>query len=54
MYSGYGVSFPEVKLPGCGVDRHPHPTPPPSIVEFKDIIEVYLYFTAGPLWPVVG
>jgi hypothetical protein len=42
-------SFPGVKRPGYGVDH-----PPPSSAEVKESVELYLYFTSGPLWPVIG
>ena len=42
-------SFPGVKLPGRGVDH-----PPPSSTEVKEKIELYLYSTPGPSWPVIG
>ena len=35
-------SVPEVMRPGRGVDH------PPSSVEVKERIELYLYFTSGP------
>jgi len=40
-------SFPGVKWLGCGVDHPPHLAP-----RLKK--ELYLYFTSGPLWPVLG
>jgi hypothetical protein len=42
-------SFPGVKQPGRGVDH-----PPPSSTEIEVRVEVYLYSTSGPLWPVKG
>ena len=42
-------SFTEVKRPGRGVDH-----PPPSSADVKERIELYLYSTSGPSWPVVG
>jgi hypothetical protein len=42
-------SFPEVKGPGRGVDH-----PPPSSVEVKERVELYLHSPAGPSWPVLG
>ena len=42
-------SFPGVKRPGRGVDH-----PPPSSVEVKERVELYLYSTFGPSWPVRG
>jgi len=48
LYSGYRVSFLEVKRPGLGVGH------PPSSVEVKDRGEVYLDFPCGPSWPLLG
>jgi hypothetical protein len=42
-------SFPEVKRPGHGVDH-----PPSSSAEVKERIELYLYSTSGPSWPILG
>jgi hypothetical protein len=42
-------SFPGVKRPGRGVDHSP-----PSSVEVKEKVELYLYSTSGPSWPVIG
>jgi hypothetical protein len=42
-------SFTGVKRPGRGVD---HPLPYSS--EVKERIELYLYSTSGPSWPVIG
>ena len=42
-------SFPGVKRPGRGVDH-----PPPSGAEVKERVELYLYFSSGPSWPVLG
>jgi hypothetical protein len=47
LYSGYWV-LPRVKWPGCGVDH-----PPPSSVEVKERVELYLYSPYGPSWPVL-
>ena len=41
-------SFPGVKRPGRGVDH-----PPPSSAEVKERLELYLYSSSGPLWPVL-
>jgi hypothetical protein len=49
LYSGYRVSFPEVKRPGRGIYH-----PPPSSAEVKERVELYLYSPSGPLWPVLG
>ena len=42
-------SFPGVKQLGCGIDH-----PPPSSVDAKERVELYLYSPSGPLWPVLG
>ena len=42
-------SFPWVKRPGHGADH-----PPPSSAEVKEREELYLYFSSGPLRPVLG
>jgi len=42
-------SFPAVKRPGHGVDH-----PPQSSAEVKERVELYLYSTSGPSWPVIG
>jgi len=41
--------FPGVKRPGRGLDH-----PPPSSAEVKERIELYLYSTSGPSWPILG
>ena len=46
---GCRVSFPGVKRPGHGVNH-----PSPYSAEFKERVELYLYFPSGPLWPVTG
>jgi hypothetical protein len=38
-------SFTGVKRPGHGVDN-----PPPSSVEIKETVELYLYSPFGPMW----
>jgi len=48
-YTMVTESFPEVKLPGRGVEH-----PPPSSSEVKERVELYLYSTYGPSWPVIG
>jgi hypothetical protein len=40
--------FPGVKRPGRGVDH-----PPAYSGEVKETVELYLYFTSGPSWPVI-
>ena len=42
-------SFPRLKRPGRRVDH-----PPISGAEVKERVELYLHFTSGPSWPVVG
>jgi hypothetical protein len=41
--------FPGVKRPGRGVDLLP-----PSSAAFKERVELYMYSTSGPSWPVIG
>jgi len=41
-------SFPVLKRPGRGVAY------PPSRAEVKESVELYLYSTSGPSWPVLG
>jgi len=41
--------FSGVKWLGRGIDH-----PPPSSTEVKERVELYLYSTSGPLWPVAG
>jgi hypothetical protein len=42
-------SFLGVKRPGRGVDH-----PPSSSAEVKERVELYLYSSSGPSWPVTG
>jgi hypothetical protein len=42
-------SFPGVKRSGCGTDH-----PLPSSAKVKERVELYLYSTSGPSWPVLG
>jgi hypothetical protein len=42
-------SFPGVKRPGRGVHHLP-----PSSAEVEERVELYLYFSSGPSWPVIG
>jgi len=42
-------SFPEVQRPARGADH-----PPPSSAEVRERVELYLYSTSGPSWPVIG
>ena len=43
-------SLPGVKRPGRGVDHHP----PPSSVEVKGTVELYICSPSGPSLPVLG
>jgi hypothetical protein len=47
LYNVYRVFHRGVKRPGCGLDY-----PPPSSAEVKERVELYLYSTFGPSWPV--
>ena len=50
-YNGYWVfarGGGGVKQPGRGTDH-----PPPSSVEAKETVELYMYSPSGFLWPVV-
>jgi hypothetical protein len=38
-----------VKRSGCGVDH-----PPTASADFKERVELYLYSSSGPSWPVLG
>jgi len=56
LYNGYPVCFPEVKLPGRGVDH-----PPPSHPKVKERVELYhyyyyyyYYYYSGLSWPALG
>ena len=59
VHTGYGAhpasytmgsgSFQGVKCPGRGVDH-----PPPYSAQVKERLELYLYSTSGPSWPVLG
>ena len=40
--------FPGVKRPGRGADH-----PPPSKCRGHERVELYLYSTSGPSWPVI-
>jgi hypothetical protein len=42
-------SFSGVKRPGRGIDH-----PPLSSTDVKERVELYLYYTSGPSWPVLG
>jgi hypothetical protein len=45
----YRVPFPAVKRPG-----HDLKHAPPSSVEVEERVELYLYTSSGPSWPVLG
>jgi len=49
LYVGYWVSFLGVKHLGHGIDR-----PSPSSFEVKVRVELYLFYSFGPSWPVRG
>jgi hypothetical protein len=49
LYNGYRVSFPGLKQAGRGVNH-----PPSSSSRVKERVELYLYSSSGPSWPVVG
>ena len=49
LYNGYRVSLPGVKRPGRCVDH-----PPPPSAEVKEKVQLYLYSTSRPSWPVLG
>ena len=44
----YRVCYPGVQRPGRGVNQ------PPSSAEFKERVELHLFSTSGPSWPVTG
>ena len=43
------ASFPWVKRPGRGADH-----PPPPKRRGDEMVELYLYSSSGPSWPVIG
>jgi hypothetical protein len=49
LYIGYRLSPPGVKWPGRGANH-----PPSSSAEVKERVELYLYSSSGPSWPVLG
>ena len=49
LYNGFWGSFSEEKQPGGGIED-----PPPSSTEVKERVELYLYSTSEPSWPVLG
>ena len=48
LYAGFWISFSGVKRPGRGVKL-----PPSSSAEVKERVELYLYSTFGPSWPLL-
>jgi len=42
-------TFLRIKRPGHGIDH-----PPPFSAKVKERVELHLYSTSGPLWPVIG
>jgi len=42
-------SLPGVKQPGPGIDH-----PPLSRAEIREKVELYLYSSSGPSWPLLG
>jgi len=48
LYNGYGVSFPGVKEPWCGVND-----PPLFSAKVKERIQLYLYSASGFSWQVI-
>jgi hypothetical protein len=49
LYNGYRAFYPEVKRPGRGIDHSF-----PSNAKVKERVELYLYSTSGPRWPILG
>ena len=49
LYSRCRLSFLGIKRPGSGFDHSS-----PSSTEVKERVELYLYSTSGPSWPVLG
>jgi hypothetical protein len=49
LYDAYRLSFPGIKRPGRGFNH-----PPPSSVEVKERVELYLYSASEPLWLILG
>jgi hypothetical protein len=49
FYTMHTGSFLGIKQPGLGIDH-----PPPSSAEVKERVELYLYSTSVPSWPVIG
>ena len=49
LYNGYRVSFAGVKRPGRGVEH-----PPTSNAEVKERVELHIFSSSAPSWPVLG
>ena len=49
LCNGHRVSFPMLQQPGRGVDH-----PPPSSTKVKERVELNLYSSTEPSWPVLG
>ena len=49
LYNGYRVSLPGVKRPERGVNHTPQ-----TSAEVEERVELYLYSSSGPSWPVPG
>ena len=49
LYEEYPISFSGVKRPRRGVGH-----PPPPSAEVKERVQLYLYSTPRPSWPVIG
>ena len=49
LYNGNWVSFPGVERPKLGANH-----PPPSNAGVKESVELNLYFSSRPSWPVLG
>ena len=49
LYSGYRVSFTGVKRSGRCANQ-----PLPYSTEVKERVELYLYSSSGPSWPLLG
>ena len=48
LYNRYWVIFPGLRWPGCGIDH-----PPPCSTKVKERVELYLYYSSEPSWPVL-
>jgi len=49
MYYGYQLSFLGAKLLGRGIEH-----PPSSSAEVEERVQLYLHFSSGPSWPLLG